>query len=358
MSRRILSAWCDGRRDIFKGVDSMVLESIISVVRLLELCALTINNENVILIIHQGDAVRQNPTRIECIWRIFRPLEGSAQVIWEKRCFVPPARKTSSILHGATLITAMESNTDNAVYIVELPFSISDTSQSCEPLTAPLNATAPATIGIDKIWSTAGGDVTPQESLFDPSTGITNKNEKIVFATTADIITHAYMLSANDSVQEKASLSHCARPVYANCSSTECVISQVADDSWSPFYFSTFSKIPSILMPLRITYFDAAYAISETIDISKGDITGPSFIFDACIADNDRLVLATVGNTVKKPILQVLVSSRAGKLWREAGSIELTIIPRRLAVAAHGDEALIGLTFDLEEVRTAQFSID
>ncbi len=223
---------------------------------------------------------------------------------------------------------------------------------------AAIDLAKPVDLPLERTWPVPLGRLQPGYWLFDPSLFVGSSGEAVVCAVATDVSTRMFVVAEGKGASQVGAFESYAFPSYHEVKGARVLLAQPVPGDWRVNKQWRYRAIPSRLLPIHVIRLDNTHKRLKTISISDGEVTGPSFIFRACVADGERIVLATVGNVVKKPVLQVLVSVDAGESWTDKGTIAIPEMPRRLSVAAHGDEAIVLLTSNLSRVELARFSID
>jgi hypothetical protein len=196
-----------------------------------------------------------------------------------------------------------------------------------------------------------------EQWLFNPSLCCSGSGGWVVVANSAESATHIWTVDGLKGESKKA-LPACFEPKYVESGDQRILMWRKCPERYSAFFNSKKSRMADELLPLEYSHLDAAFAPLEIENLSKGHITGGSFIFDLTVDPEGALVLATIGGLLQKPMLQIIRSPNAGKAWAEIGSVALSEVPRYLTVAANGKEIVAAIALNPgngSEVRIFKF---
>lgn len=329
----------------------MELQLILIATRLIDISTVTLNTVNHIMVVEQGGGILEKESLFETKWTLYthKPSKDGWTSKVLTNTYLPRISETRLSICESTFCTVMQSNFDDALYFLKLsPNKSESTTPYVFGESLKVNLSIPSGMNV-KIpnngdWSTPF--LPTNRCLFNPALLPNNSNsEVLIVANSAD--TRTWLFSVKDKkVAELANFENCLEPCLLDVSGTRLLLFRECPEKWPLYYNRPANRIAAELLPVLIHTLDKEYLVEDTKrDTSNGWVTGPSFVFDACIGKQNEIVLATVTGLLNKPILQILLSSDQGKTWDERASIPLKEVPYRLRVTASGLKILTAFTF-------------
>jgi hypothetical protein len=183
-----------------------------------------------------------------------------------------------------------------------------------------------------------------------------SQNKAIVTANAADASARIFIIG--QTVEEKAVFERCFEPCMVESVGKRMLFSRRCPKPWSVFFnLPTTGRVPELLPLIAYTLNDD-FSVADTLLLSKGWDTGPSFAFDVCTTDDKSIILATVTGLAKKPYLHILQTLNSGKSWSELAIINLDEVPVKVRVGATASRITVACTFqryDGYHVMAAEF---
>jgi len=109
------------------------------------------------------------------------------------------------------------------------------------------------------------------------------------------------------------------------------------------------AMMPPVTLPLVLAELDRSGQISKKRELSKEAAFGEVFSFAFTGSGEKNLGLAIVRETIKEPVLVILVSNDSGETWHRKGTYMLKQLPVRMNLLLTEKQAFAGLAFQAEQ---------
>lgn len=329
----------------------MELKIVMVVVNLIDICTVPLNDIPHLFMVEQTDQVKEK--FLKTIWHNYTfSLKLDS---WDKRptysFFIPQCDRIYAASDNKKIMAITRSNFQDALYLVKTE---SEDKCSVTPINLSMESSSRITISPSGAWSTPF--LPMAQCLFNPQINMCNNSETIIIANAVDASARIFL--AGTEIKEKSKIDRCFEPCFISIAGKKMVFARKCPKDWAVFYNQPETRMAPELLSLTAYNIKDDYTVDDTVNLSKGWITGGSFAFDVCSTKDNMIVLATVSGLLKKPYLQIFLSPDAGVKWKEYPPIDLEEIPHRVKVTATGKRILTACTFkrhDGYHVMAAEF---
>lgn len=316
----------------------MALKLVMVAVKMIDICAISQHDTPHLLIVERTDQVKES--LVKTIWHdyIYSTENDKWKNTRSRSFYLPQCDRIFSVVRDNMIVSIAKSNIENALYLLK-----SENGEKCLITAVNLSTDSWTQIEIPPTaaWSTPF--LPMEQCLFNPHIHLCNK-ETIITANAADASARIFLVN-DPAFKEVCKIDRCFEPCLVHVAGKKIVFGRKCPEDWAVFFNQPETRMAPELLPLKVYILRNDYTVGDTIQLSKGWITGGTFAFDVCSTNDNKVVLATVSGLLKKPVLQILLSPDAGIKWKEYPEITLEEVPYRLKVIATSSRILVACTF-------------
>jgi hypothetical protein len=316
----------------------MELKLVMVVLKLIDIGTIPQQDIPHLFIIERTDEVRER--LLKTIWHdcTYSALQQS----WSKQqpyaLFLPQCDRIYAVADNGVMKAIAKSNIKHALYLVN---AAKREECSITPINLSIESATGISIPSSDAWSTPF--LPMEQCLFNPQIAIGSNRETVITANAVDASARIFL--ADPDITEKLKIDHCIEPCFLSAGGKKMVFFRKCPADWAVYYNQPETRMAAELLPLTECTLNDDYTVEDTLNLSKGWVTGGSFAFDVCSTKDNAIVLATVSGLLDKPLLQILRSPDAGTKWKAYPSIALEEVPYRIKIGATKSRILVACVF-------------